>query len=415
MVKHRAPRTHLMAVGAGLLLFVLLAVVAVRATAGPTQAGGVPLRDLAAEHGIRIGAAANPYLLERNRHYRAVLGEQYGSLTAENVMKWDTLQPERGVYDFSLADTLVDFAEKHGQDMRGHTLLWHNQNPEWLSEGHFGPDELRSIMHDHIETVVGDHFKGRVYAWDVINEPFRDSGGELRRNLWLRTLGKDYIAEALRTAHAADPDARLYINDFSIEGRNAKSDALYELAKSLLEQGVPLHGIGFQSHLSVGAVPDDMVENMRRFTDLGLEVTVTELDISIDMPASEEELRAQAEDYRTVVRNCLQVSKCTGVTVWGVGDADSWIPSWFPGQGAALPFDQDYAPKPAFGAVQEALSKAGFGATPTGPATPTASATPAGPAASANPATPAASATPTGPAPTASTTPTGPGTRSPGY
>ncbi|MDT0302565.1 endo-1,4-beta-xylanase [Streptomonospora wellingtoniae] len=356
-----------MAIGAGLLLFVLLAAVAVRATAVPTQAGGVPLRDLAADHGIRIGAAANPYLLEKNREYRSLLGEQYGSLTAENVMKWDTVQPERGVYDFSHADALVDFAEKNGQKMRGHTLLWHNQNPEWLSDGDFGPDELRSIMHDHIRTVVGGHFKGRMYAWDVINEPFRDNGGELRRNLWLRTLGEGYIADALRTAHAADPDARLYINDFSIEGRNAKSDALYALAESLLEQGVPLHGIGFQSHLSVGDVPGDMVENMRRFTDLGLEVTITELDISIDMPAREAELRAQADDYRTVVRNCLKVSRCTGVTVWGVGDADSWIPSWFPGQGAALPFDQDYSPKLAFGALQEELSKAGIGGTPFSP------------------------------------------------
>ncbi|MFD0802443.1 endo-1,4-beta-xylanase, partial [Streptomonospora algeriensis] len=328
---------------------------AVRTAAGPTQAGGVPLRDLAAERGVRIGAAANPYLLERAPDYRALLAEQYGSMTAENAMKWDSLQPERGVYDFSTADVLAEFADEHGQDMRGHTLLWHNQNPEWLDEGGFEPEELRSIMRDHIGTVVGEHFKGRVYAWDVINEPFRDGSGELRPNLWLNTLGEDYIAEALRMAHEADPDARLYINDFNIEGRNPKSDALYALAKSLLEEGAPLHGIGFQGHFHAGGVPEDMVENMRRFTDLGLEVTVTELDVSIEVPASEAELRTQARDYRAVVENCLQVSDCTGVTVWGVGDADSWIPSWFPGRGAALPFDEDYAPKPAFGSLQEAL------------------------------------------------------------
>ncbi|KIH99173.1 1,4-beta-xylanase [Streptomonospora alba] len=355
MAKSHSRRRRVLAISGSLLLVTVLAVVAVRAAAGPTQAGGVPLRDLAAERGIRIGAAANPYLLEREPDYRALLAEQYGSMTAENVMKWDSLQPERGVYDFSTADVLTAFADEHDQQMRGHTVLWHNQNPEWLDQGEFGPEELRSIMRDHIDTVVGEHFAGRVYAWDVINEPFRDGSGELRPNLWLNTLGRGYIAEALHMAHEADPDARLYINDFNIEGRNPKSDALYDLAESLLEEGAPLHGIGFQGHFHAGGVPEDMAENMRRFTDLGLEVTVTELDVSIKMPASAEELRTQARDYRAVVENCLEVGGCTGVTVWGIGDADSWIPSWFPGRGAALPFDEDYAPKPAYGSLQEAL------------------------------------------------------------
>ncbi|GAA4901944.1 endo-1,4-beta-xylanase [Streptomonospora salina] len=355
MAKSRPRKRHAAAIGAAALLVAVLGVAAVRAAAGPTEAGGVPLRDLAAEQGVRIGAAVNPYLLEDAPDYRALVAEQYGSVTAQNVMKWNTLQPERGEYDFSTADTLTAFADEHDQAMRGHTLLWHQQNPEWLAEGDFGPEELRSIMRDHIDTVVGEHFAGRVYAWDVINEPFRDSGGELRPNLWLDTLGADYIAEALHTAHEADPDARLYINEFNVEGRNPKSDALYELAASLLEQGAPLHGIGLQSHFHAGTVPEDMVANMRRFTDLGLEVTVTELDISVEVPADEEELRVQARDYRTVVENCLRVSGCTGITVWGIGDADSWIPSWFPGRGAALPFDEDYAPKPAYGSLQEAL------------------------------------------------------------
>ncbi|GAB3458812.1 hypothetical protein GCM10027570_42790 [Streptomonospora sediminis] len=358
MVKPRSPRTHsfrFLATAGSALLIAALGLLAVRAAAG-TAAGGVPLHELGAEHGLHIGAAANPALLEDNRDYRAILAEQYGSLTAENVMKWDTLQPERGVYDFSAADTLREFARTNDQRMRGHTLIWHNQNPEWLAEGDFGPQELRTIMREHIDTVAGEHFKGDIYAWDVINEPFRDSGGRLRPNLWLDTLGRSYIAEALKAAHAADPDARLYINEFGIEGRNAKSDAMYELASSLLDQGVPLHGIGVQSHMEVGGVPEDMTENLRRFAELGLEITITELDVSIEMPASGAELRTQAADYRSVVETCLDLGdSCAGVTVWGVGDADSWIPSWFPGRGAALPFDEDYAPKPAFGAMQEAL------------------------------------------------------------
>ncbi|MUL40503.1 endo-1,4-beta-xylanase [Streptomonospora sp. PA3] len=356
MVTPRSTRLRLLAIGGSLLLFTAPAVAGGQAAAAQPHPDGVPLRELGARQGIRIGAAANPFVLEKNRAYRTMLADQYGTLTAENVMKWDTLQPERGVFDWSHADALVEFARKHHQGMRGHTLLWHNQNPKWLTEGGFGPEELRSIMREHIRTVL-ERYRGRVYAWDVINEPFRDEGGELRPNMWLKTLGEDYIAEALKTAHEADPDARLYINEFGIEGRNAKSDALYELAKSLLDAGVPLHGIGFQSHFRVGGVPEDLAENMRRFTELGLEVTVTELDVSIGMPAGEKELRAQADDYRTVVETCLAVSGCKGVTVWGVGDADSWIPSWFPGWGAALPFDQGYAPKPAYSAMQEALGR----------------------------------------------------------
>ncbi|QBI54484.1 endo-1,4-beta-xylanase [Streptomonospora litoralis] len=162
MVDPRPRRSRLRAAaiaGSAVLVFAL-AVVAVRAAAGHTQAGGVPLRDLAAERGIRIGAAVDPVLLEDHRAYRALVAEQYGSMTAENVMKWDTLQPEFGSFDFSAAETLLEFADRNGQRMRGHTLLWHNQNPRWLAEGEFSAAELREVMHDHIDTVVGDRFKG---------------------------------------------------------------------------------------------------------------------------------------------------------------------------------------------------------------------------------------------------------------
>ena len=144
-------------------------------------------------------------------------------------------------------------------------------------------------------------------------------------------MGSGYIADALRTAHAADPGAQLYLNDYSIEGENAKSNAMYSLVQSLLAQGVPINGVGFESHYIVGQVPSSLLANMQRFAALGVNVAVTELDDRIQLPASTASLNQQATDYATVVRDCLQVSRCVGVSQWGVGDADSWIPGTFSG------------------------------------------------------------------------------------
>ena len=174
-------------------------------------------------------------------------------------------------------------------------------------------------------------------------------------------MGSGYIADALRTAHAADPNAKLYLNDYNIEGENAKSNAMYSLAQSLLAQGVPLNGIGFESHFILGQVPSDMQANMQRFANLGLDVAVTELDDRITLPASSANLQQQATDFATVVKDCLGVSRCVGVTQWAVGDADSWVPGTFSGQGAATMFDQNYNPKPAFTSVQSTLAAGGGG------------------------------------------------------
>ncbi|HUY48993.1 MAG TPA: endo-1,4-beta-xylanase [Streptosporangiaceae bacterium] len=168
-------------------------------------------------------------------------------------------------------------------------------------------------------------------------------------------MGSGYIADALRTAHAADPGARLYLNDYNIEGENAKSNAMYSLVKSLLAQGVPINGVGLESHFILGQVPATMLANMQRFAALGVDVAVTELDDRIQLPATSADLAQQATAYATLVKDCLAVSRCVGVSQWGVGDADSWIPGFFAGYGAATMFDQNYNPKPAYTAVQHAL------------------------------------------------------------
>jgi endo-1,4-beta-xylanase len=274
-------------------------------------------------------------------------------VTPENEMKWDTVERSRGSFNFAPADQIVSHASAHGQRVRGHTLVWHSQLPGWVSSI-TDANTLRAVMNNHITTAM-NHYKGKVYAWDVVNEAFNEDGS-MRGSLWQTKLGTGYIANALRWAHAADPAAKLYINDYNIEADNAKSDALYSLAKQLLADGVPLNGIGFQSHFVVGQVPSTMKANLKRFSDLGLEVSVTELDIRIPLPASSAQLAQQSADYKLASENCLGVARCAGVTVWGVSDKYSWIPGTFSGYGAALPYDETYAPKPAYAGLSNGLN-----------------------------------------------------------
>ncbi|WP_036554169.1 endo-1,4-beta-xylanase [Nocardiopsis sp. CNT312] len=361
-MSHRALRGRSPASAGAVALVVLCGAVALVVTAALVLAvpgqehteGDLP--ELASARGVDLGVAVAVAPLREDAAYREVVTGNYTSVSAENTMKWDSVQPRRGAFDWGGPDTVVDFAESNGLRMRGHTLLWHNQQPQWLSEGAYGADELREIVRSHTDALVG-RYEGRIGAWDVINEPMADEGGAIRDNLWYRVLGENYIAEALWMAHEADPRARLYVNEFGIEGGGTKADAFYTLIADLMERGVPLHGIGFQSHFIVGQVPEDLAENMRRYTDLGLEVAVTELDVRIPEPVTDARLQEQARDYRRVVEACLEVEGCQGVTVWGVDDGHSWIPDWFPGYTAATPFDADYDAKPARAAMVEALAR----------------------------------------------------------
>ena len=177
----------------------------------------------------------------------------------------------------------VAFAQAHNQKVRGHTLVWHNQLPVWLAGGSFSAAELKTILKDHITTEMS-RYKGKIYAWDVVNEAFNDDG-TWRESIWYKGLGKEYIADALKWAHEADPTAKLYVNDYNIDGGGAKSDAWYDLVKSLRAAGVPLDGIGFQGHFDLQyAFPGDMTQNMQRFSDMGLDVAVTELDCESTPP-----------------------------------------------------------------------------------------------------------------------------------
>ncbi|NUP52749.1 MAG: glycoside hydrolase [Catenulispora sp.] len=283
-----------------------------------------------------------------------VAGTQFDMVTPENEMKWDTVEPNNGQFNFGPGDNIVNFATSHNARVRGHNLVWHSQLPGWMSS--LSGSTAKSAMEAHITGEVS-HYKGKLYAWDVVNEPFNDDGS-FRQDVFYNAFGggAQYIGDAIRTAHAADPNAKLYINDYNIEGTGSKSNAMYNLAQTLLAQGVPLNGIGFESHFIVGQIPSSLQANMQRFADLGLDVAITELDDRMSTPASSANLQQQATDDANVVKACLAIAHCPGVTQWNISDADSWVPGTFPGQGAATMFDSNYQPKPAFTSVLNALN-----------------------------------------------------------
>jgi endo-1,4-beta-xylanase len=341
-----------------LLTVTLLALCAVAALGQPRAAGPQSLRELAGRHQLWIGSAVNTEALAQNRSYARLLAREFSSVTAENVMKWDTIEPQPGVYNYGPADQLVAFAQANHQMIRGHELVWHNQLPSWLTQGYadgtISNAQMAEILHQHITSEVS-HFRGKVYAWDVVNEPLNEDG-TLRRTIWLGALGRDYIEQALRWAHAADPKAKLYLNDYGIEGAGPKADAMYVLAKRLLARHVPLDGIGFESHLDIQyPFPPAMARNLRRFAALGLDVAITEADVRMSLPATADELAKQATHYGNMMDACLQVERCVSFTVWGFTDRHSWVPGFFTGEGAADLYDENLNPKPAYDAVHDSL------------------------------------------------------------
>ena len=376
-MRDRRSRARLVTAGTGALLLVssvlMLAIHGTSATtaerprvgtgcaaSGPSPAagcsGGVPeptLRSLARGRGLVIGSAASAEALAQDPQYATVLGSQFGAVTPEDAMKWSRVEPRPGQYDWAGADRVVDFARRNNQQVYGHALVWYTSLPGWLETGGRSDPEIAALMRQHITDEVA-RYRGKVWAWDVVNEPL-GAGGKPRASLWSRALGPDYIAEAFRAAHAADPGAKLFLNEFGADGINAKSDALYKLVRRLLSEGVPIHGVGFQSHLNLEPAPAHRVDNLRRFTALGIDVAITEADVRIVGPSTPAKLKAQAEVYRQTIKTCLAVARCVSFTVWGFTDRYSWIPNVQADAGAACLYDAELVPKPAYAAVAGAL------------------------------------------------------------
>lgn len=320
----------------------------------PLQTKSVPTMTLgmaAAAKGRVFGAAvASSHLNEPE--YANTLDSEFTGVTPENEMKWETTEPARGTFNFAPADAIVNHALNHDMKIRGHTLVWYSQLAPWVSEITSGT-ELLQVMQDHIAGEVG-HFKGKIWYWDVVNEAFNDDGSR-RDSIFQQLIGDRYIEEAFKAAHAADPQAKLCYNDYSTEGINAKSTAILNMVHDFKSRDIPIDCVGFQFHLNVGEVPDDLLENLQRFADAGVDVQITELDIRLLTPASTEDLQQQARNYGEVVAACLKISRCTDITTWGITDKYSWIPEYFSGQGDALLFDENYQKKPAYSAVLQAL------------------------------------------------------------
>jgi GH35 family endo-1,4-beta-xylanase len=310
---------------------------------------------------LLVGAAVNTDVLGE-QEYAAVLASEFGYVTPENVMKWGPLQPTIDSWDFTKADQLLAFAEEHGQEVKGHALVWHVQQPAWAS-GLAAP-ALAAAVEAHIKQTV-PHFKGRLRAWDVVNEAILDGGIGIRPGLH-SALGVSGMADAFKWAREADPTAKLYYNDYGIELFNDKSDAVYRLMQDLLAAGAPLDGIGFQGHFSTKHYPSllGLRANIKRFADLGLTVNVSELDVRTAEVATTkpQRLAAQAIAYREVAAACALEQACEAVTLWGFTDAYSWVDGEF-GADDPLPWNETYEKKPAHAALL--LGLAGQ-STPTG-------------------------------------------------
>ena len=321
----------------------------------PVHAQG--LRAQADQRGFFIGAAVAISPLRNEPIYRETLKNEFNIIVAENAFKWALMRPSRTTFNFTDTDALVNFAEANKMKVRGHTLLWHKQLPAWLTSGNFTRDQVIQILREHILTLLG-RYRGRVWAWDVVNEAIDDAGKLRTNSFWYQKVGPDYIKLAFTFAREADPSAKLYYNDYEAEALNPKSNAIYELLRSLKQQNVPIDGVGWQMHQVNGfRITPAHQTNARRLAALGLEITMTEMDVRINLPATTEKLKQQADSYRDALEFCLTEPNCKALVMWGFTDKHSWIPGFYPGYGDALIYDLNYQPKPAYLALKDVLGK----------------------------------------------------------
>ncbi|MWG33462.1 endo-1,4-beta-xylanase [Halomarina oriensis] len=318
-----------------------------------------PLRAVAGERAVDVGAAVDADRLRTDVSYRALVRDEFTVVTAENALKMGPLRPAPSTYDFADADAIVNFARAHEMPVRGHTLVWHNQTPTWFQSWDYTDDQLRRFLREHVQTVVG-RYRRSVGTWDVVNEAV-DDDGSMRETVWYDAMGEEYLDRAFEWAAEVNPDADRYYNDYGADAVNEKSDAVYDLLGRLLDRGVPVDGVGLQLHaLGDWPDPDSIAENVRRFQDLGLDVQITEMDVAF--PAGEvphDAAERQADYYREVVETCLDTGVETLVT-WGVRDGDTWLRAFrdFPERfsGDPLLFDDRGQRKPAYDAVRDVLS-----------------------------------------------------------
>jgi len=341
---------------------------------------------------FKIGVALNRRQVEgKVEQAMPLITKHFNSITPENLMKWERIHPEPDNFNFTPADKYVKFGEDHGMFIVGHNLVWHSQVPEWTFKDENGNqlnrDALLQRMKDHITTVVG-RYKGRVDAWDVVNEAVSDSAG-LRQSQWLRIVGKEFIDKAFEYAHEVDPEAELYYNDYNLWQSDKRADVV-SMAKRLQENSVPIDGIGMQAHLGLHHPSIEQIEeSIKTYADLGLKVMITELDVSVlpnrddlndsynpdegagsgDVPevlnpyteGLPDSVQQQLRDRYVALFNLFKKhqDKIDRVTFWGLNDGQSWLNN-FPIPGRTdypLLFNRNYESKPAFYGVLEVAAQ----------------------------------------------------------
>jgi endo-1,4-beta-xylanase len=311
-----------------------------------------------------MGVAVSPQGLKRADESQLIL-QQFGSMTPENAMKMGPIHPGQNEYFWRDADSIAAFAKQHNLKLRGHTLCWHNQTPRWLfiDSTKNPPDTvskevLLKRLKEHITEVV-TRYKGTVYAWDVCNEVISDNPNEYFRNsLWYRICGEEFVTRAFEYAHAADPDALLFYNDYN-ETNPVKREKIFRLVKGLKDAGIPIHGVGLQSHWSIHDLTEGQVDStVSKFAELGLKIQITELDIKVQPAGNRrdstigytpERERRQTEQYEMVFRLFRKYRNViSGVTFWNVSDKYSWLDRRGGGKAYPLLFDTTYQPKKAW-------------------------------------------------------------------
>jgi endo-1,4-beta-xylanase len=305
---------------------------------------------------IPLGAAVDWGEFQSDTRLRDTYLRNFDQMTPENEMKWQSVHEDILIWDFTVADQMIDWALANGKRVRGHTLIWNKQNPWWVEQGVWTRETLLEVMRDHI-TKAMEHFKGRVREWDVVNEAW-DVNGNYTDNVWYRVIGPDYVEQAFRMARAADPSAKLFYNEVGGEvPDHPQTVAVRKMAEDFRRRGVPLDGVGIQAHVANDsrAQPSELTETMRRLVALGLDVVITEMDVRTNGGGTpDQERQTQTQIYADYARACRMQPRCTSFTTWGVSDRYSW---WEKPEWAPLPFDADMNAKPAFGVLEDWIKR----------------------------------------------------------
>jgi endo-1,4-beta-xylanase len=310
-----------------------------------------------------LGASVNPRMLNENEAYRNIAANEWNSLTAENHLKMMLIHPAADRFDFSKGDEILNFGAATGKRMHGHTLVWHNQVPQWMKDFQGDQKAWEALLKNHIQTVV-THYKGKVSGWDVVNESFLDDGS-LRPTLWSEHI-PDYIAKSFQWAHEADPKAILFYNDYGQDGKPKKMQAILSLVADLKQRKIPIHGLGLQMHINVDSKKEEIAKVIEQSAKTGLAIHFSELDIAVnpknnpDFSYDEKTAQAQNELFAFVFTSfrSIPVKQQYGITFWNISDKDSWLRGYFkrPKEYPLL-FDENYAKKPAYSELINSLNK----------------------------------------------------------